>query len=711
MVKSRFFTPFLHSDTKTLKLHDENDQSVKLGQALLSRAPISMDTAAKASFKTSMMQISRFIQAHVVGGTSLCPGSVYLEIVLEAMDFHVGTTNTKTDIFTFGNVSFEHPLTLNSHSDASENIYMLTELRHCEAPIKGRDFRCKSANQTHCSGHVQNLELPAADSLNIFRRKKLAVERLSRSVLYSVSNKTSQTFSSPTIYNIIFPRVVAYSEPYLTLKHLTLSDTGLEAHGSFQLTDLTSGYNGTFIASPALVDTLLHTAGFLANFRVAQDTACICASIEQALIVKNVAGLYSDELQVFCSVGDIGSAYMADAYAVASDGNIIAYVEGMCFKKLKLRSFQAFLAHKSSLEPGTKHGLAKMATKTAAQVVSQGKQLRADVKPSNTLSSKISVADCVSDIIRDTCALKNKPSPLSTLDELGIDSLLSIDLEDLLQKHFSHVDGFSIDIESCRTVQDVVSAVEEFDSRGNMSSDDSLRQHTATSSSATNSVADTAMSSVIETTQPQPASIKSIFMNVCGLDPTNQKDTCLSFLGIDSLMAIELLEELRCKLGINVDQDLGDISEMTYQQLEDACMLDISALQSTSCSSEASDDAFHAHSNQVDALEIAETQGTTALATPAETPTQCTKHLWQYAGSNPSLFMFHDGSGLCNMYSRLVGLHRDLHGIYSLESASSIPADSGTNTMEELSMFYIEQARLTDREGLILGGKSFYYCS
>jgi hypothetical protein len=62
------------------------------------------------------------------------------------------------------------------------------------------------------------------------------------------------------------------------------------------------------------------------------------------------------------------------------------------------------------------------------------------------------------------------------------------------------------------------------------------------------------------------------------------------------------------------------------------------------------------------------------------------------------LYLFHDGSGSCAMYSQLGHLGRHVYGIAS----SSI---SAAQTLEDLAADYIRQAHLDRQDGLVLGGK------
>ncbi|KAL7959085.1 hypothetical protein V8C34DRAFT_280875 [Trichoderma compactum] len=77
-------------------------------------------------------------------------------------------------------------------------------------------------------------------------------------------------------------------------------------------------------------------------------------------------------------------------------------------------------------------------------------------------------------------------------------------------------------------------------------------------------------------------------MDVCGLDPPAEMGHRLCFLGVDSLLTIELADALRSRLNINIDHENGDISELTYQQLEDLCKAHVTSGEPPSSVSDSS---------------------------------------------------------------------------------------------------------------------------
>jgi acyl transferase domain-containing protein len=89
----------LSSDTK---LFFQLDKKASSGQTI-------------ATFEAGLSYMSSFITAHVVGGTPLCPASIYIELALEAMDQLQPAHKQETRVLR--DINFESPLVSSSTQD------------------------------------------------------------------------------------------------------------------------------------------------------------------------------------------------------------------------------------------------------------------------------------------------------------------------------------------------------------------------------------------------------------------------------------------------------------------------------------------------------------------------------------------------------------------------------------------------------------------
>ncbi|KAJ3497716.1 hypothetical protein NLG97_g1690 [Lecanicillium saksenae] len=671
--------------------------------AFLSQLPPVETDDGMTVYNTGGHEISPFINAHCVGGVPLCPASVYLEVVLQAAA-HQNTSDLDISTSVFENITFEHPLVL-SKEQGSTAVSLQTKMSLADMD-NGVHFTSSSgASLVHCIGDLRCERKRSQTTTDILRRKLLQLERLRQS-LDTEPTALMQKFSSKTIYSIIFPRVVKYSDPFLTLQQLSLSSSGLDGSGIFRLTALESG--GRYVTSPALLDTLLHAAGFIANAHVTSEIACICVDIEQAVICCDYFQLYDQDLRVYCTVGDLDHSFIADAYAVGPDGSMVAFAAGMRFKKIRLKSFESHLSRVVNLS-GNKIIKAAIPTTHArttggAKPPQTANAAAKGVVEDMLLEHETRAALC---ILSQMCGLEQDIEMSQTLEQLGVDSLLMIELMDALQQELPHLAVDHRHLEGCKTVQELISLIANVSpSRTEIPRVPSLTHTRTTSPTAFAEGVDTPL----EAENDHSEAFKSIFMDVCGLDPEKEgRDRELALLGVDSLMSIELIEELSDRLGIKMDMRDYDMSDLTYEQLELLCaprgrtmsdLRDRSTMETTVLPSPYS---MPAPPLSMTAGKVSGRENITETVLE-----KCVKLLQTGSRSKPSLFMFHDGSGLCSMYSKLHDIDQKLHAIYSLESPSSSPRNVAIETMEELAAWYIKHANLLQQpDEVILGGWSF----
>lgn len=692
LAMTSYFVPY----KRPQYVKDRSDETDQYRQqqprfAFLDPTATNFATSSVLNFSTNLFQIERFIKAHQVGGMPLCPASVYLEIVLQGVLSQGYPADSEANVSAFENVLFEHPLVYSTEREFEKDRKVQTEL-HIK-PAEGMQFSTtSSADEVLCSGEVRSVATGSQTVTDMMARRRARVERLKQSLVSELGQST-ESFSAKTIYRVIFPRVVQYDDPFMSLHQLSLTSTGLEGRGQFRISPLTSE-SGRFVSSPVFVDTLLHAPGFMANTHVGADTACICVSLEQALIPHDLPSLHGQDLQVYCSLVDIDHSYIADAYAIDASGKLIGYIEGMCFKKVKLRSFKAHLMRQAA--QGSEKAVSRKAEASNLAFVSETEPGR------SMFSDQVSVESTVTSVIRDVCGIDYDPGPSSSLSEIGIDSLLGIELCQTLGKVFNTSISQTA-LENCATVSDVtgmftglqVPSTSQVPSLlptpGDVSAASSLRQEPRTPDIQIN-----------ETMQPESNFLlKSLFQSVCGLHLTKDDESIsLSSLGVDSLLSIELYHELRDKLGVCIEDGHESISELTYRQLE------------VMCSARLSPGLSNPNSKTVAAIQVEETyshpnrnllvNGTTSKS---ESQSTHVKLLQTADGDQPrnTMYLFHDGSGLCGMYSRLGKLNASVYGVHISEDVTE--PQNNQRTMESLASRYIDSANLANQDNLILGGK------
>ncbi|KAI0449721.1 hypothetical protein F5B21DRAFT_519804 [Xylaria acuta] len=554
---SRYYVRFQEQSVKTAGL---GDQLVKPSFEFLGSAEphISKNTI---SFHTDLVPLVPYIKAHTVAGVPLCPASVLIEVVLEALSIHQGISSTNFHRLT--DVVFETPLVWADHMENQLSLQTELDMR------VGNEtrFSLSSTDKHHCSGLI-TCKSPG-EVVDIFTRKSAFVKR-QRRTLDQDSGGAFDLFSPKTIYQVIFPRVVVYDKPFLTLKQLSVSESRLEGCGTIQLDS--SFLRNRFVCHPAFIDTLLHAPGFIANLYVPADLACICVGIERAYLPA-IQQLEEGEITIYCSLTDVGHSIVADGYMIDSEENVVGFVEGCCFRKIPLTSFNNHLS----------------------------RTLRAS---SHEPSLEISTPKLTRTNSPETKDITLPPTPPN------------------------YIDAFS--------------------------------------------------------------PMESLFLDTCGIQiEPRMMDIKLATLGVDSLLSIELDNELRERFGFVNDDKHHSISELTFNRLQELC----------TANKRTSNDVPKSPNPQASAT--IPTPETATVSPNGDYDFQRTIQRQSHGPRKYNTYLFHDGSGHCNFYSRMSHMNRSITGIFSPDSSPDI------KRLEDLASLYIKRTKISEEQEVVLGGWSF----
>ncbi|KAG7122861.1 Orsellinic acid synthase armB like protein [Verticillium longisporum] len=693
-----------HEPTSTNKPAKDVDSNLSsTGFELLASSAMTALKDGSSIFHVPIARFSKLIEAHAVGGVPLCPASVYLELALEALSV-TNTTFNAPRWYSVDNVCFEHPLVFSKvRSDVVEvNVQSTRQI----ASLGSSRFSISNRDHGHlnCSGSISPMVEQSIEELFML---KSAYVRKQKAILFQLAaSNTLETFTARTIYDVIFPRVVSYSEPFRTLKHLTISSFGLEGYGTFQLP--TTPQTGKFVSPPPFVDTMLHAAGFIANAKADVKTACICVSLGR-IVLPDMSKLQpGGQMDIYCSLLDVGDSTLADAYVLDQDGQIVSFAEGMRFKKIRLSSFQAVLSRATQTE-------GKNRTESLPKQV---EGLLRNPKPQNSSRLQIqapptpseSMAEVLNHMVQSVCGVSLESSSGRTLTELGIDSLLFIELSQAIASRFPNLVVSTSEIERCQTMNDLIQLL----AKAQGHDDVSMALPRSVLSGHLVPQGNNPPSPPTEPVGTDVASeVRELFVDICGRSVTAEdKDASLASLGVDSLLSIELIHELRHRFGLDLEALQSTISDMSINNIE---ALYAANIASSSNDVPYSGDILVSFPDQ--SCDLAEPELPLRKANDERGATDIFSHLIpstfpqilqtgdsEIAPYKSPLYLFHDGSGLSSMYARVKPLGRSVRGIFSPD----IPAiDPTIQSMQELASRYIMQANLMSEKGPILCGWSF----
>ncbi|KAK3315849.1 hypothetical protein B0H66DRAFT_559875 [Apodospora peruviana] len=432
--------------------------------------------------ETDLTILGPLISGHDVGGTCICPASVFHELAMEAAEVALQPPSTQVSVVS--GLGFASPLVYVPSKSQAETTATTVVLVRITKDLDGEaDFKITSLSPStdteteHCTGTIflQKLRLKSSSPSPQWAKDEAIVARQSRHFSSSSAAKTHDrgisTFRQKVLYEATFTRVVRYAPEYQSLVYLDVADSNLEGLGSFRIPS-SPGFGSEaaadgYLTHPVFTDTLLHAAGFIANLNLATSVSGsemigICARVESIEIAYRDVD-YKDTFSIYCSLLEIkgGATLLADAVALNSAGRVVAVVRGIEFKRLRLSAFQQALArhhHRPAadkypaIQTGTIPTLVQTAPSTTSGLdtpsSSGGEVLNTPIETTATnhlASAGNSIRQAVKDIVVEVGGFQPQQNDdntadeymyTKTLDELGIDSLMRIEIAQKLTHMF-----------------------------------------------------------------------------------------------------------------------------------------------------------------------------------------------------------------------------------------------------------------------------------
>ncbi|KAM3077744.1 polyketide beta-ketoacyl-synthase [Clarireedia jacksonii] len=472
LIGKSFVVPFQESPAPS----ESKDGAVTLsrkstGFALLPWLLISETTDDSFVFETSTSILGPLIIGHKVGGTAICPASVFHELVLEGARLFLNSASQDNFIFIVHDTAFLNSLIYSSEEEV-KLVYVQIS-RRPNNPGNSADFIIKfqdSINRTEtvcCTGIVSLRPMQFVSAH--FLKEASMVKRRSKYIL-GVENANVNRFSKRILYNNIFARVVDYSAAYQTLNSFSVSESSLEGIGSFKLSP--GSHINHYVSPPTFTDTLLHAAGFIANVLIGSEDICVCANVESYDIIYGKIN-YEDTFTIYCSLVEVRGAMLAEAFALDSTGEMVAVIRGMEFKKLRLSAFQRLLNLHVNDSQSKKFGYTLndlltpklfsnpstlVSPTTEGLFVNEGANISA-MDPRSTSVIKHTLIRIVMEVSGFSEEELDYSRPV---DELGIDSLMQIEIASKLARAFPECrldHNTFADCETLQTLENKLSSV------------------------------------------------------------------------------------------------------------------------------------------------------------------------------------------------------------------------------------------------------------
>lgn len=700
--------------------------------SLLDRCVRSASGDSDAVFETDLETLAELIQGHKVADVPLCPASVYVELATSTAICVLQDRKAwaEGDVLDLSDVVYPRPLVYTPGSNDRIRVEVTLLENHTGSFSVSLIPKAEAAAQVYCKGSFKKTTSQAR--LSKFSYAASMVQREVQAVLRTDPRSASETFTTRTVYDLLFPSIVAYSDLYRAVQTITINMPSSTAYAVIQLPK--PPLAGTFAVHPIFVDALIHVAGFLVNFTRGMNgrDAYICSRVDKIQFVTQALDL-SARYGVYVTVTrEEKGTVTVDAYALEVDdprGRIVARLKRVHFHRLGLEGFNIVLQSLAGRSPMLPSREEPIAAPTACSAPER------QAPPNQPQDLERAVLR----VIAETAGIAEKDVRSDAhLAHLGVDSLMLWEVAAGLR---AIVPGEAQELSAqelsgATTVGDLVRLVGEKYGRGG------ARLGVSTEDGPLGSALDSPVRDAAHapTTAPIAAVdmdvVKAVLSSVLDIPAADIRDDAeLQALGLDSLSSIETRHAFYTRFGIKVDEErlfachtIRDIlralvpeapPSLTSSRAPDIARPSAytpspvpevppspssppapsSALPSASLSSPLAKETIH-HADR-DGYSLVRIQSR---------PTHTTAYI-------PLLILIHDGSGTIGGYERLAPLGRDVWAVRNADFgrffAAPGRAEAECGAVVALALAYaatlamevLFDENLCVRGGCIVGGK------
>ncbi|TFK62374.1 polyketide synthase [Pluteus cervinus] len=641
-----------------------------------------------SKFEIPVAPLADLIQGHQVGGVALCPASVYIEQVLAGLSCarrYLGIVDEAVPALK--DIRFSKPLVYDANHPRRMLITIALDNDEGSFTICSEKVGENDVDElVHVQGRYRIQAVSHTTSK--FSRAQPGIARHIANISKPRTTDQVEVLSTRTVYDIIFPRVVEYSKSYQSVQKLFLDPEGGEGYAQVQLP--ATATDGDYIVHPTFVDTLLHVAGFIANTQGSVQDAFICSEVGTVrllpeLIDKNATYSVHCNLSWFPEEG----ATIAEAYAMETTGKkrIVAHLKGMSFRRVRLASLKNALLHQT-------HKPLNIVAPPPSPAIARVSSLVFESTPKSDKPTPQTL-EVVSQVISTACGVPaTSITGTTSLDALGVDSLLSIEIHAQLMSTFPSLTLSSFI--NCRTILDVVNLVGK---PGASSPKPRPRSFISSVSTPRTLVAD--LPDMISSPVDSYLHVKEILASVLDVPPIDIKDDAdFEDLGLDSLTSIEALNALRVQLGLQLPSDVF-VRYKTSSSLQDFISSQISSPYSNKLAALQEEDLPVQPLGPSCAVLPPDLRLSEMLhLSPVPVPLQMAP---PHSRASSPLFLIHDGSGLVTHYNRLLSVSRAVYGIPNPNFLTS----EKWSSLQSMAERYARHIAGISRGPVILGGWSF----
>ncbi|KAJ5497536.1 hypothetical protein N7463_009523 [Penicillium fimorum] len=392
--------------------------------------PAELDGARLFSVDTLNPIFDLATRGHAVVGQSLCPASMYIELAVQS------AVLLSTDLDIAQSSPHIESLTICSPLGLEPDLY----LRLNAVKPASWDFIIFSKSSTgqkeHGTGRV-SISDPS---------DPVAASRLTRIV-----DSPNGTIVGGSIVYQLFQEVVHYAPYYRGVR--SVSALGNEAVGFIDVPDFPAFLDKATICHPIDVDNFLQVAGIHVNCLSSRrdDEVFMCTAVDEVILGQGFSGPKPDRCQwtVYTQYEEIDTAILTNnIFVYDAAKNLLVVIVGATFRSVPFKSLARALAR---LNQPASVGADLVQVDIKPQVDSgyQSPSLVEDTPAQTPVEEKTSTVELLQTASSTATLQKLRAllagiieiplddvQPSSTIEELGIDSLLVSEVLWEIQKHF-----------------------------------------------------------------------------------------------------------------------------------------------------------------------------------------------------------------------------------------------------------------------------------
>lgn len=544
---------------------------------------------------------------HLVNNSALCPSSLYADMALTVADYIWKEARPGTEVpgMNVCNMEVPKPLIAQIPQPAQGQHIQLeanADLANGTVKLNYRSVQPdgkKIQDHAHCTVYYEDKAAWAAEWSRYNYMVKSQMDILSQKTMTGGAHKVQRGMAYK-----LFKALVSYADKYRAMSEVVLDGQNTEA--SAQLDFPTTSEDGDFYCPPYHIDGSCHISGFICNASDLLDS-------EQNVYVSHGWGAmkFSKPLTAGMKLRNYvrmqpkpNNVSQGDVYIMDGD-EIIAVCEGIKFQQIPRRVLNTFLPPNkgSAVQPAAAPKAAPVARPAApapirtAPVAAPAKAAPAPApkaaKPKKAAAPKKAAGGLIPKVM-SILAKETEVDQAELVDDahfenLGVDSLLSLTISAIFREELNMEISSSL-FTDYPTVGEMKKYFSQFDGGAAApaeeetdSDDESVPptdaptpyEEVSTPASSVPSYApsDAGKDSPTRETMDQPGDVslaRHIVAQEMGVDIAEVTDAAdLAEMGMDSLMSLTILGELREKTGIDLPSTFLTTNP-TIKDIEDA---------------------------------------------------------------------------------------------------------------------------------------------